>query len=439
MNIVHLMASTFHGGPERQVLGLAHHLPETYQSVFLSFAEGGRCRQFLSTARHHGFEALRLNYDTPRLWSAVREIAGHLERLDADVLCCHGYKADMLGRMAARRQKIPVVAVARGWTAENLKVRLYERLDRFHLRWMDQVVCVSEAQAARVRRAGVRPERIRVIYNAIDPTRFHEPEPRYRAKLLRYFRQPRTHIIGAAGRLSPEKGFEILVKAAERVLREYPSVGFILFGEGPERAHLQKQLNAVGLNQSFILAGFRADLDRFLPHFDLLVLPSYTEGMPNVILEAFAAGVPVVATAVGGTPEIVEDGVSGYLVPAGDAEMLAERICQALDNPDELPDMGRRGRMCVQEKFGFATQAELYRQLFEQLCTHVTESETDDSSEIGEMPLPSLANLDATGATAVSLTATGETPVPLTKDARATMPAISLEDDLLATEPTCNH
>jgi glycosyltransferase involved in cell wall biosynthesis len=413
MIIVHLTASTFHGGPERQMLGLAHSLPETDQTIFLSFAEGGRCRQFLSTARHHGFEAVGLSYDSPRWWASVREIAGYLEQFGADVLCCHGYKANLLGRLAARRKNVPVIAVSRGWTAENVKVRLYERLDRVHLHWMDQVVCVSEAQAERVRRAGIRAGRTRVIYNAIDPARFLEPDARYRAKLMRFFRQPRTHVIGAAGRLSKEKGFEVLVKAAERVLREQPSAGFVLFGEGSERANLQKQINAAGLGQSFILAGFRADLDRFLPHFDLMVLPSYTEGMPNVVLESFAAGVPVVATAVGGTPEVIEDGVSGYLVPAGDAEMMAERISQALDNADDLPDMGRRGRLCVQEKFGFAIQASLYRDLFAELCPEAAERDDDafddpvDTAESDGKP--------------------------------ATMPAISLEDDLLTTESTCNN
>jgi glycosyltransferase involved in cell wall biosynthesis len=258
----------------------------------------------------------------------------------------------------------------------------------------------------------VRPERIRVIYNAIDPARFHEPDVRYRAKLLRYFRQPRSHVVGAAGRLSPEKGFDVLVAAAERVLREQPSVGFVLFGEGPERARLQQQINAAGLGQSFILAGFRADLDRFLPHFDVLALPSYTEGMPNVVLEAFAAGVPVVATAVGGTPEVVEDGVSGYLVPSGDAETMAERLGEALDNADELPDMGRKGRLCVQEKFGFATQAEMYRDLFAQLCPEAAEADDYSSEESDEAALGD------------------EKP--------ATMPAIDLDDDLLATESTCN-
>jgi glycosyltransferase involved in cell wall biosynthesis len=368
MNVVHLTASTFHGGPERQMLGLARSLPADVQTVFLSFAEGGRCRQFLSTARHHGFEAVGLTRDTPHLWAAMLEIAGHLERVGADVLCCHGYKANLVGRLAARRRKIPVLAVARGWTAENFKVRLYERLDRFHLRWMDHVVCVSEAQAAKVRRAGVRQERMSVIYNAIDPSRFAEPDARYRAKLLRYFRQPRTHVIGAAGRLSPEKGFEILVAAAERVLRAHPSTGFILFGDGPERTRLQQQINAAGLNHTFVLSGFRADLDRFLPHFDLLVLPSYTEGLPNVVLEAFAAGVPVVGTAVGGTTEVIEDGVSGHLVPPGDADAMAERIGASLAGADKLPEMGRKGRRRVQEKFGFATQARLYHELFVKLC-----------------------------------------------------------------------
>jgi glycosyltransferase involved in cell wall biosynthesis len=410
MNIVHLTASTFHGGPERQMLGLAHHLPATDSTYFLSFAEGGRCRQFLSTARHHGFEAIGLEHDTPRLLGAVSEIASHLKTIGADVLCCHGYKANLLGRLAARRVEVPAVSISRGWTAENFKVRLYERLDRFHLRFMDHVVCVSEAQAARVRRAGVRPARMSVIYNAIDPLRFREPDERYHAKLLRYFRQPRSHIIGAAGRLSPEKGFDVLVAAAERVQHSYPSAGFVLFGEGPERARLQQQINAAGMGQTFVLAGFRPDLDRFLPHFDLLVLPSYTEGLPNVVLEAFAAAVPVVATAVGGTPEVVEDGISGFLVPPGDTETMAECIGEVWASADRRVDMGRKGRLYVQEKFGFAAQARLYRELFEQLRLDAEDEPAEELLEGAEC---------------------AKKP--------ATMPAIELDDDLMTTETTWNH
>jgi glycosyltransferase involved in cell wall biosynthesis len=367
MNSVHLTASTFYGGPERQMLGLARHLPAGIQASFLSFAEGGRCRPFIGMARHHGFEAHTLKSDTPHLFAAVSELTSQLERLQADVVCCHGYKANLLGRRAAHHLKIPAVAVARGWTGESLKVRLYEALDRFHLRWMDRVVCVSEAQAARVRRAGVRPDRVHVIHNAVDPERFPDPDCRYRTKLQRYFRQPRSRIIGAAGRLSPEKGYHVFVSAAQRIHKADRSIGFVLFGDGPCRAKLVKQINAAGLNGAFVLSGFRSDLDRFMPFFDLFVLPSFTEGLPNVVLEAFAAGVPVVATAVGGTPEVVEDGVNGRLVAAGNPDAMAERILAALVSEEKLRDMGLMGRQCVLERFTFAAQAARYARLFDEL------------------------------------------------------------------------
>jgi len=369
MRVAHLTASTFYGGPERQMLGLTHALGAAgVESVFVSFSEGGRCRSFLGRVRHAGFEAVALEHDTPWLRAAARDLTDHLARLRPDVLLCHGYKANLLGRVAARRQHIPVVAVSRGWTRENWKVRVYEALDRWHLRHMDRVVAVSAAQAAKVRACGVPSERVLVIHNAIDPERFAGPDPTYRAKLLRYFRRPRTRIVGAAGRFSPEKGFDVLVAAAAKVVSEDDTVGFLLFGEGPCKASLVKQIHAAGLSRSFVLSGFRADLDRFFPFLDLLVLPSYTEGLPNVVLEAFAARVPVVATAVGGTPEVVSDGVNGFLVPPGDADVLAGRILAALADEDRRLEMGLRGHKRICEDFTFAAQARAYARLFARLA-----------------------------------------------------------------------
>jgi glycosyltransferase involved in cell wall biosynthesis len=371
--VVHLLASTFLGGPERQMLGLAEDLAGDHRSVFLSFREGGRCKPFLGEARRRGFEAIGLVSDTPHFRSAIREIALYLDQQAADILVCHGYKANLLGRFAARRCRIPVLAVSRGWTNESLRVRLYEAVDRFCLRWLDRVVAVSEAQGQRVLQVGVRTDALRVIPNAIDRERFVAPDPRFRAKLARYFRQPRRQIVGAAGRLSPEKGFDVLVEAAEVVTQRDPSVGFVLFGQGPCRADLLRQINAAGLAGTFVLPGFRTDLDRFLPFFDLFTLPSYTEGLPNVVLEAFAAGVPVVATAVGGTPEVVTDGVNGYLVPPGDPQALADRICDALES-DRLQSMGEQGRQRVRDHYTFAVQGQAYRALFEELTPSRSET-----------------------------------------------------------------
>jgi glycosyltransferase involved in cell wall biosynthesis len=350
------------------MLGLARHLPRGYETLFLSFSEGGRCRSFLTAARKEGFEALALEHDTPRFGVAKRDIAEHLRRAGADVLLCHGYKADLLGRPAARWAGVPVVAVARGWTGECFRVRLYERIDRLFLRWMDRVVGVSEAQAARVRRAGVRAHKVRVIHNAVHPDRFAEPDPRYRAKLMKFFPRSKSRIIGAAGRLSPEKGFAVLVAAAQHVVREDPSVGFILFGEGTGRAGLLEQIKAAGLTGSFVIAGFRNDLDHFVPWFDVLALPSFTEGLPNVALEACAASVPVVGTAAGGTPEVIEDGVNGFLVPPGDADALAKRLLELVASEEKRCDMGLAGRQRVVDQFAFTTQADRYCELFDELC-----------------------------------------------------------------------
>jgi glycosyltransferase involved in cell wall biosynthesis len=424
MKIVHLTASTFYGGPERQMLGLASALPEGVETLFLSFAEGGRCRAFLSAARQRGFDAQALENDTPHFRATIAEIAAQLERVGADVLFCHGYKADILGRWAARRLKVPVVAVSRGWTGESFRVRLYESLDRWLLGGMDRVVCVSEAQARKCRKAGVRANRLRVIHNAVDPERFDDPDPACRTKLARYFRGPRVHIVGAAGRLSPEKGFDVLVAAAERVLRTEKSVGFILFGDGPCRAKLSEQINDLGLAGSFVLGGFRADLDRFLPFFDLMVLPSHTEGLPNVVLEAFAAGVPVVATAVGGTPEVVEDGQSGFLVPPGDPETLAERILDLLAAEDQLRDMGLHGRERVLEQFSFAAQADQYLALCAELLPAPPpepepEPEPGPASVGEEVPAASLSHPDRVAALAARGVVVVPPEEPPTTDVRS--------------------
>ena len=366
MRIVQLMASPFVGGPERQVLGLAGALPPDHETVFLSFSERGLCRPFLEQARQRGFEAVELIENAPRLRRAAREVAGHLLRVGADVLCCNGYKPDVIGWRAARLAGVPVVAVSHGWTAATLKVRINETLDRLVLRWMDRVVCVSTAQATRVRRAGINPERILVIRNAIHTEPFECADPSYRALMQTWFSQSCTRLIAAAGRLSPEKGFDQLIAAATLVVKQDPAAGFVLFGEGPLREKLARQIETSGLNGKFVLAGFRTDVERFLPCCDLLVLSSWTEGLPVIVLEALAAGVPVVATAVGGTPEVVHDGITGYVVPPGKPTALASRIAELLRDDALRQRMGQAGQKRVAEQFTFTAQSDAYRRLFQQ-------------------------------------------------------------------------
>ena len=206
---------------------------------------------------------------------------------------------------------------------------------------MQKVICVSRAQAEKVRRLGVRAERIQVIHNSIDDNRFNDQDCLDRQRLLEKFpatsRARVKRIVGAAGRLSPEKGFDVLVEAAARVIASDEQVGFVHFGNGPMKQELTERIETLGIADRFVLAGFTDELDRFMPNFDLFVQSSHTEGLPNVLLEALAAQVAVVATDVGGTREVLDGGNYGQLVQAGRPAELAKAILDLIEFRHQLP------------------------------------------------------------------------------------------------------
>ncbi len=372
MQLVHLTSSTFFGGPERQMLGLARAMPGHIRTTFCSFPEAGRSAAFLNEVRSYGFPAFALTADFPRVVTAIRELVSLLTATACDVLFCHGYKAHILGRIAARCVGIPAVAVSRGWTGETRRVKLYEWIDRRHLRFMDHVVCVSDGQAAKVNRlCHIPSSQLTVIRNSARLAAFEQHDPTARGRLLSFFPNHSgvNQIVLAAGRLSPEKGFEVLIEAAASICRDNPAAGVLLFGEGVLRPNLEQLVAQRGLRQRVLLPGFRTDLDSLIGAADVVVLPSYTEGLPNVALEASAAGVPVVATAVGGTPEAIADGVSGYLVPPGQPASIAARVTELLRNAELRSRFGGAGPERMRASFTFEAQASAYLRLIDKLAS----------------------------------------------------------------------
>ena len=368
MRVVHLIASGFYGGPERQILGLCRELAPGIESSILLFSEGGRCRDFRRHARAAGVEACELRADAPRLVAAIREVAACCE--GAGVLFCHGYKAALLGRPAARRLDIPAVAVSRGWTSENWRVRTYTVADRAHLKCMDHVVAVSDGQARKCRRAGVARQRLSVIRNSARLEAFAAaPRPEARRELLRHFPGYRpARVVVAAGRFSPEKGFDVLIDAAALAFRNDPGAALVLYGEGDLRPSLEARVRERQLPGRVVMPGFVADLDGLTAAADVVALSSHSEGLPNVLLEASAAGVPVAATRVGGVPEVVADGVSGLLSPPGDAAALAHNLARLLGDSGLRASMGAAGRERMRAHFTFAAQADAYRRLISALA-----------------------------------------------------------------------
>ncbi len=365
--ILHLTASPFLGGPERQLLGLSRALSDRCETVCASFAEGGAARPFLDAASKAGLSAVELVANYPHYFAVQAELSQLICTKRTQILFTHGYKANIFGVVAARRLGIPVVSVSRGWTGHTWKVRINERLDRLALRYADLVVGVSKAQSDKIRHSGVPPGKIVTIQNAIDRSRFGGQDPTGRVALTGLVAAPVKHIVGFAGRLSPEKGPDIFVQAAIEALRHRSDVGFVLFGDGPMKADILSLIERAGANDHISLAGFQPNLDKLMPNLDVLALTSYTEGLPNAILEAMAAGVPVVATAVGGVPEAISDDENGLLVAPGDPLAVFEGLDKLLSDASFRAALVAAGLGRVEREFTFEAQALRYETLIREL------------------------------------------------------------------------
>jgi glycosyltransferase involved in cell wall biosynthesis len=178
-------------------------------------------------------------------------------------------------------------------------------------------------------------------------------------------------VVISAGRLSPEKNFSGFIAAAAPVISGRDRVYFVVLGEGVMRKELEQQIARAGLRERFLLPGFSSDVPALLAEADIFISSSHTEGLPVAVLEGAGAGLPVVATAVGGTPEVIRDGYNGLLVPPGDVAALRRSIERLLDNPEEARSMGRRGAALVLECFDFDQHARKLEALYLRTVRHV--------------------------------------------------------------------
>lgn len=363
MRICHLIATNFYGGPERQICQHARLMMERgHWLSIISFMENSRENELMDTAASHGIPVWGLSGSHPFDPRPIWKLRDYLVHNRVDILCTHGYKSSVLGRIASWMAGCRQIVVSRGWTGETRRVRCYEMLDRIFLRLAGAVVAVSEGQRQKILACGVRPDKVRVIHNAIDLEAY--PGPAEKSMRTELGIPQDAILVATAGRLSPEKNHLGLVETARLVLAKMPDVYFVVFGEGFLRPELEIAVADAGIGHRFFLPGFRSDVRSLLHEIDIFVLPSHTEGLPNVVLEAFACRKPVVATMVGGTPEVVSDGVNGILAPEGDMGRLAQGVLALAGDAGLREQMGRRGYLSVEEEFGFERQTELYLKIF---------------------------------------------------------------------------
>jgi glycosyltransferase involved in cell wall biosynthesis len=309
--------------------------------------------------------ALRLR--KPDDFGAFRTLWRLLRERRPRVLHSHLFYSSLFASPIGKLCRVPLV-VETPHLRENWRrgLKASYTVDRAVGRFVDQYIAVSEANRRYlVEEKGLPPQKIVVIHNGCDVKRFspHHLAPAGLRQSLGF--EDGDPIIVVPGRLEPQKGHRVLLEALPAVRREFPRVRVVCLGAGALRAELEERVVEARLTDSVRFVGFQPNVDDWLALADLTVLPSFYEGLPLAAIESLAAGRPMVATAVDGTPEVVVDGATGLTVPPGDPEKLGSAICRLLGDPPLREKLAIAGRDWVLERFGEERQIKRTEALYQ--------------------------------------------------------------------------
>lgn len=352
MRILHVITDTNIGGAGRYLLTLLTQRAFDEIEVIVSCPDGELGKRIDA----HGIRRAPVSpRDVSFSLPLLRELISISKAVKPDLIHTH---SSFSGRVCARILNIPVI-----YTKHNLvripssgrvppKAGPLKRLiNRFFAQALsDKVIAVSEGVAADLQDAGIPAGLIATVQNGIDLTRFTSSS--------RTFCENDELIIGTASRLHPQKGMEVLIEAAKIVAESDARARFVIAGTGPLEESVREKIESLGLESRIILTGFVEDIPAFLSGLDIYVLSSHYEGLPLAVLEAMAAGLPIVATAVGGVPEAVVNQVTGILVTPGRPEELARAILQVASDRDLATRMGEESRARVEKCFNAETMAQ---------------------------------------------------------------------------------
>jgi len=350
------------GGAEMVVLETAARLnKDKFSASVCSLLPDGQLTEAL---REQGIKTFSLNvrekFDLRGLFRLVRL----LRRERIDILHTHLFHANQLGRIAGRIAGVPVI-ISHQHGVERNRSKVRSLLDRLTSRYADVVISTCEVvKETLIKRDKISPGKIRIVYNGVAIPNVNVESSSVRRDLGIALDAP---VIGVVANLRPMKGYDTFLKAARMILDEVENARFLIVGGGPLEDKLKAFASKLGIWPQTIFTGFRDDVPNLLATMDVFVLPSLWEGVPMALLEAMAMAKPVVATEVGGIPEIVIDGVTGLLVPPRDPDALAEAIIALLQDRERAEAMGRTGQERVERYFTVERMVQKTEALYEEL------------------------------------------------------------------------
>jgi L-malate glycosyltransferase len=356
------------GGTETQAVELARRLdPKRYALTIGCLRREGPLLEHLKDAPVEIMEVdLGGGIDSPSGLLRIVKLALFLRKQRFQILHAHDLWSNIVGMAAAILARTPVSITSQRDLSHDAWYGTYRRKVLRFLQRRSSLI-LTNAKAIRdglIQHDHLPPDKVCVIYNGVDLDRFHVPADREH----NFPGSTGNKLIVLVGNMITDvKGHEVLISAAPEVVQAHPTTKFVLVGEGSKRTEFEQQVKELGLQANFLFLGRRGDVPAILACCDIAVLPSLAEGLPNAVLEYLAAGLPVVASALGGNLEIIQDGVTGLLVPPQDSQALAAALTKLLSDNDLALGIARAGREYVHQNFSFdrlvADMDQLYAKL----------------------------------------------------------------------------
>jgi glycosyltransferase involved in cell wall biosynthesis len=368
--IAYLIDGLSMGGAERLMVPILKHLSRTDFEAYVCALQAKDGNPMADEIRALGIPVDCLNIKHLRDLDAIPRLVKYLKGINADLVHTQLEAANILGNISAKLLRLPSVCTIHVMPSLDVKpkTKLHQKVEWFSLRhFCDRVISVSEeARQYHIAISGAVPDQVTTIYNGIDLSGFSNMDRAHeRAAIRSEFGLPSdANVLVTVAVLRAPKGIQFMIRALPAVLASHPNTYYFIVGDGPHRDALIEEVNRAGVNDRVIFAGMRKDVARLLVASDVFVLPTLTEALPTVLAEAMAAILPIIASSVGGIPEMIEDGRNGCLVEPGNLEQLSFACNHVLADAETRAAMGTEGWKAVNEKFNIEQQVEQLRLLY---------------------------------------------------------------------------
>lgn len=378
IRVLHVLNGGFWSGIEAHVLTLARGFNKYHQigkpEVAISIATLNQ-GEFADALRDMGFSFRPLNKKfkgDPLVFFKIRKI---IQNDDIDIVHTHGFSGNFYGRLGAKmKSNVKIVSTVHDFPEalsyiykRPLFAQMIERIEKWGSVFSDRHIAVTIKLRERLIEDGLQRDKVSAIPNSLDLDRYPIAGQNCEEAKSALGLDPHEPVVGTAGRLHKRKNVQMFLQAAKQLLDEGVRARFLIVGDGPMRFELEKLTSELGIAEHVHYTGWRTDLISVMRAMDVFVLCSYAEAWPIVILEALALQKPIVSTAVGGIPEIIENGQNGILVPSGDLGRLKNALQDLLREPGKAQQIGHAGRKSIAQKYSDKVMVEKTYQVYHEL------------------------------------------------------------------------